>query len=133
MLYIFVSIYFPQRLRVDLRIHAQRKRWRFDGTKVGKLIWNAREIMMEKYFQTQQFPLQIQSNKPKGFGRNSKITGINSFPNHITRWQVKFFPIFTDYCYYCECYVLGCALMWLEYSHAVIETFSCCSQHTIQL
>lgn len=68
MLYILVSIYFPQRLRVVLRIHAQQKRWRFNGTTNGKQkknLWNTREIMMEKYFHTQQFPLQIQSNEPK--------------------------------------------------------------------
>ena len=70
-----------------------------------------------------KFHYKYNQKNPNCFGRNLKITGINSFPNHITKWQVNFFfPIFTDYCCYSEFYVLGGALMLLEYSHAVIET-----------
>lgn len=79
--------------------------------------------MMEKYFHTQQIPLQIQSKKPELFWPKFKDNWNQQFSqSHYEVTGELFFSIFTDYCCYSEFYVLGGALMLLEYSHAVIET-----------
>lgn len=131
MLYILVSIYFPQRLRVDHTIHAQHKTVvnSMENERIswenlhGKSWW--RNISTTQHISITN-TIKEKKKKPNLLAEISKITGINSFPNHITRWQVNiyFFPHLYRLLLLLWMLCVGLrSLMWLEHSHAVIETF----------